>query len=200
MPPLPRKAEVAAEWLASRLAEFSRTSCGDVFGLATGQQRPAAVLAALLWHAEVPAVLLTRRTEGLRDHAGQVSFPGGKLDPADPGAVACALREASEEIALPPGRVLVAGQLPCYYTLTGYAITPVVGIVEPPFSGTPQPGEVAEIFELPLTLALDPTRYERHRWNRAGRQGTYLSLDWQGHQIWGATAAMLNLLAQAVHA
>ena len=114
--------------------------------------------------------------------------------------MACALREASEEIALPPGRVLVAGQLPCYYTLTGYAITPVVGIVEPPFSGTPQPGEVAEIFELPLTLALDPTRYERHRWNRAGRQGTYLSLDWQGHQIWGATAAMLNLLAEAVHA
>lgn len=76
MPPFPRKAEVAAEWLASRLAEFSRTSCGDVFGLATGQQRPAAVLAALLWHAEVPAVLLTRRTEGLRDHAGPAARIG----------------------------------------------------------------------------------------------------------------------------
>ena len=102
MQPFPRDAEAAAEWLGSRLAEFSQTACGDAFGLATGQQRPAAVLAALLWHAEVPTVLLTRRTEGLRDHAGQVSFPGGKLDPADPGAVACALREAAEEIALPP--------------------------------------------------------------------------------------------------
>ena len=140
----------------------------------------------LVWRPDGPGVLLTRRTEGLRHHAGQISFPGGKREPGDVDAVACALREAQEEIALAPHLVRLVGELPPYVTITGFSVTPVVGLLLPPAGLVPQPGEVAEIFELPLDRVLDVRL--RH----------YLSLSYGDHFVWGATAAMLRILACAV--
>ena len=108
------------------------------------------------------------------------------------------MREAREEIGLDARHVQLLGTLPDYMTITSYQVTPVVGLLLPPLALTPEPGEVAEIFEVPLALALDVTRYQRHAYQRDGIRGHYLSLTWQQHTIWGATAAMLRLLAAAL--
>lgn len=197
---LPADPLLATEWLGRRLAAFDPGQRpGDVpWRDDLTETRPAAVLVPLIWHPDRATVLLTRRTDGLRDHAGQVSFPGGKVDPEDADAVAAALREAREEIALDSALVHPIGALPQYVTITGYAVTPVVGLIVPPFEVEAQPGEVAEIFELPLELALDVRNYERHSYEREGRRGFYLSLSYREHFVWGATAAMLRLLARAL--
>lgn len=157
--------------------------------------RPAAVLIALVWHADAPSILLTRRTEHLRSHAGQISFPGGKVEADDTGAVAAALREAREEVGLSAESVLLAGALAPYPTLSGFCIHPVVGVVEPPLVLSPEPGEVAEVFELPLALALDTARYEVHPFERDGFRSQYHALRFGERFIWGATAGMLFRLA-----
>ncbi len=155
----------------------------------------AAVLVAITDRAE-PGVILTQRTETMRKHPGQVAFPGGRADPEDVDAVATALREAEEEIGLPPTAVRVAGLADRYRTGTGYHITPVVGVVAPDLPLRPSEAEVASVFEVPLAFLLDPAN---HRDARAMWQGTerrFTEIFWQDRRIWGATAAMIVNLSR----
>jgi 8-oxo-dGTP pyrophosphatase MutT (NUDIX family) len=162
---------------------------GDLVEGATDAGREAAVLVAVTDRPE-PGVLLTVRREHMRTHAGQVSFPGGRLDPGE-DAVAAALREAEEEIGLPPRRVEVWGLADPYRTVTGYAVTPVVGLVPPDLPLAPHEHEVADWFEAPLSFLLDPANQQRMTAEFQGRMRDYYQIDWQGRRIWGATAAML---------
>ena len=162
---------------------------GDLIENAPDADREAAVLVAITQRAE-PGVLLTVRREHLRTHAGQVSFPGGRLDPGE-DAVAAALREAEEEIGLPAGQVEVWGLADPYRTVTGYAVTPVVGLVPPDLPLAPHEHEVADWFEAPLSFLLDPANQQRMTAEFQGRMRDYYQIDWQGRRIWGATAAML---------
>jgi 8-oxo-dGTP pyrophosphatase MutT (NUDIX family) len=143
-------------------------------------------------------LLLTRRTDHLRDHAGQISFPGGRVEPEDDGPVATALRETEEEIGLPRRYIEVLGQLPVYTTVTAFQVTPVVGLVQPGFTLAPDPAEVAEAFEVPLAFLMNPAHHRHHRFEFAGAERRFLSMPWQGPEreyfIWGATAAMLRNL------
>ena len=157
--------------------------------------QPAAVLIPLVWSATEPVILLTRRGDSLPTHAGQVSFPGGKLEAQDQGAIDAALREAEEEIGLARSAVTVLGTLPALLTITGFSVVPVVGLIEPPLALIPSPDEVAEIFSLPLACALKPGAYQRQPVERGGRQSHYLVLDYPGYHIWGVTAAMLRMLS-----
>ncbi len=156
---------------------------------------PAAVLVPVVDRPD-PTVILTLRTDTVRSHAGQVSFPGGRIDPSDGGPVEAALREAEEEIGLPRNRVEVIGTADLYRTVTGYQVTPVLAVVPPDLPLTPQPSEVAAIFEAPLHYLLD----ERHQQVRTvdwrGAERTYFEIDWQGRRIWGATAAMIVNLSR----
>ncbi len=148
-------------------------------------------------------VLLTQRTDHLSDHAGQISFPGGRVEPEDADATATALREAHEEIGLTSQHVDVLGCLPLYTTSTGFVVTPVVALVRPGFALQPDPNEVAEIFEVPLPHLMDPGNHRRHVVELAGARREYLSMPWDGcdalgqpkrYFIWGATASMLRNL------
>ncbi len=163
--------------------------------------RAAAVLVPIVRHAEGDTVLLTRRSETLRQHTGQISFPGGGRDPEDSDAAATALRESEEEVGLAGGKVEVIGCLDDMPTLTGYCITPVVGLVTPPLQLRPDPAEVAEVFELPFTAVLDAARFERKSLSRGPVQVPFFELRHGVHRIWGATAAILwtlhRLLADA---
>jgi 8-oxo-dGTP pyrophosphatase MutT (NUDIX family) len=152
--------------------------------------RPASVLLPLIIRPE-PTVLLTKRTEQLHDHAGQVSFPGGSRETRDADPVATALRETHEEIGLAPGQVEVAGFLRGYLTISGYAVTPVVGLVRPGFALTLDPLEVAEVFEVPLAFLADPKNREVQTRELGGEQVGFYLYRYQGQTIWGATAAML---------
>ena len=156
----------------------------------------AAVLVPLVNRSAGIQVLLTQRTEHLRDHAGQVSFPGGRVEPDDPDREATALRETDEEIGLPAGRIQVLGRLPDYEIPSGFRITPVVGWIEPPFPLKPDEFEVADIFEVPLAHFLDPANYQRREYRLRGRHRHYLAIPWQGRYIWGATAGMLYSLCR----
>jgi 8-oxo-dGTP pyrophosphatase MutT (NUDIX family) len=176
---------------------------GDEGALAApraGEPRPAAVLVGLVDRPDGPALLLTQRTEHLRDHAGQICFPGGRIEAADAGASAAALREAEEEIGLDPGRVGVLGELPSYQTITGFRIHPVVGWVSPPFTLRPDPFEVAEVFEVPLHFVLDPENHRRQSYRRGSLTRGYYVLPYQGRFIWGATAGILVNLARVLRA
>lgn len=156
-----------------------------------GGKVPAAVLIGLVARAEGPHVLLTQRTAHLKDHAGQISLPGGRIETTDVDAVAAALREAHEEIGLDPAGVDVLGELPIYDTITGFRIHPVVGWIETPSELVPDPHEVAEVFEVPLAFALDPRNHERDSYEREGRRREFFVLRWQERYIWGATAGIL---------
>lgn len=164
-----------------------------------GQREPAhaSVLIPLVVRDEL-TVLLTRRTEHLRDHAGQISFPGGRAEPYDSDAAATALREAEEEVGLPHEHVEVIGTLPIYATVTAFMVTPVVALVRPGFQLRPDPFEVAEVFEVPLGFLMQPANHQRHVFEFAGERREFFSMPWQlGGQryfIWGATAAMLRNL------
>ena len=155
----------------------------------------AAVLIAVVTH-DRPTVLLTRRTAHLRAHAGQVAFPGGRIDPADADAVAAALREAHEEVALPPSAVTVVGTTDRYTTGTGYDITPVLALVGPGVPLVPAADEVASIFEVPLDVLRDPARHQLRQSEWQGRLRSYYVITWETHEIWGATAAMIVNLAR----
>mgnify|MGYP002633406790 CR=1 FL=1 len=156
----------------------------------------AAVLVPLVNRDAGIQVLLTQRTGHLRDHGGQVSFPGGRVEPGDVDREATALRETVEETGLTADRVTLLGRLPGYEIPSGFRITPVVGWVEPPFSVVPDAFEVADIFEAPLAYFLDPANYQRRQFHFRGRQRHYLAVPWDGRYIWGATAGMLYSLCR----
>jgi 8-oxo-dGTP pyrophosphatase MutT (NUDIX family) len=194
---LPSDRAAASRWIADRLAHGPDDRWRDAMPPRHVFERacPAAVLICLVWRPEGPTVLLTRRSDNLPTHPGQVSFPGGKQEAQDSGPVDTALREAEEEIGLARAQVAVLGTLPRFVTITRFSVVPVVGMVAEPVVLTPHPGEVAEIFEVPLAHVLRAEQYQRHPYERDGAQSFYLALPWQEYFIWGATAAMLRLLA-----
>ncbi|WOF74821.1 CoA pyrophosphatase [Parvibaculaceae bacterium PLY_AMNH_Bact1] len=155
--------------------------------------RLAAVLVPIIEHEAGPTVLLTRRADHLNSHSGQVAFPGGKVDPGET-PVDGALREAEEEVGLDRSFVDVAGFLNPYETGTGFRILPVISFVRPGFSLTPEPGEVAEIFEVPLNFLMNVDNHERHSVFWRGKRRAYYAMPYQGHYIWGATAGMIRNL------
>lgn len=155
---------------------------------------PAAVLVPVILGAR-PSILLTKRTSHLKKHAGQVSFPGGRIDPEDLHPEAAALREAEEEIALDPARVEVLGRMADYVTGTGYRITPVLALLPPGLSYRPSPHEVEFVFELPIEVVLDPKAPERQRQFVRGEWREYWVWPHPEYFIWGATAAILVHLA-----
>ncbi len=163
--------------------------------------KTAAVLVPLLDLPE-PEIVLTRRAEHLPLHAGQVSFPGGAAEAHDTSAVQTALREAHEEIGLPPESVRPIGFLDRMDTISDYRVLPVVALVSPPVQWTPDASEVAEVFTIPLSVGLDASLYESRDYEHDGRTYTIHTLMWNGYTVWGATAAMLmNLITrmQTIH-
>jgi len=155
----------------------------------------AAVLVPIVDRPD-PTVILTLRPDTLRQHAGQIAFPGGRMDPDDPGPVAAALREAEEEIGLPPHEVEIVGTAEQYRTVTGYEVTPVLGVIPPDLPLTPQPGEVAAIFEVPLDYLLRPEHHKVRGLEWQGRERRYYEIIWKDRRIWGATAAMIVNLSR----
>lgn len=159
--------------------------------------RPAAVLVPLVDHGDRLHVLLTQRTAHLHDHAGQISFPGGRVDESDLDPVQTALRETREEIGLAASHIEVIGQLPEYLTATSYRVTPVVGLIRRPFRLSLDSFEVEEAFEVPLAFLMDPVNHERRLVEFAGIRRTFYAMPWQAQRryfIWGATASMLRNL------
>ena len=160
----------------------------------------AAVLVPVIVRATGPTMLLTQRTAHLRDHAGQVSFPGGRCEPGDPSPEATALREAEEEVGIAATQVEILGRLPEYRTGTGFVITPVVGLVMPPLNLKLDDFEVAEVFEPPLEFLLDSANHQRQSIEVRGTRHEYWAMPWQGYFIWGATAGMLVTLSRFLYA
>jgi 8-oxo-dGTP pyrophosphatase MutT (NUDIX family) len=157
----------------------------------------AGVLVPIIAHADGLTVLFTQRTASLRSHSGQVSFPGGRAEPSDPSIEFTALRETEEEIGLPARRVEVLARLPEYFTRTGYRVTPVVGLIQPPLELVPDAREVDEVFEVPLDFILDEANHRRATRELNGRMASYYVIEHHGRTIWGATAGMLvNLYRQ----
>jgi len=161
--------------------------------------RAAAVLVPVIEYDEGPRVLLTRRADNLGNHAGQVAFPGGKIELGETPAQA-ALREADEEVGLKAEFVEVAGFLDTYETGTGFRIQPVVGFVRPGFTLQIYDGEVAEVFEVPLAFLMDPENHERHKATWRGKEREYYAMPYNGHYIWGATAGMLKNMYDRIFA
>lgn len=160
----------------------------------------AAVLVPLVQRPGSVTVLLTQRTEHLADHGGQISFPGGRVETADASREDTALRETEEEIGLDRTRIVLLGRLPDYEIPSGFRITPVVGWVEPPFDLSPDPFEVAAVFEAPLDHFLDRANYQRREYRFRGRHRHYMAIPYEGRYIWGATAGMLYSLARMIDA
>ncbi len=156
----------------------------------------ASVLVPLIDRPEGLSVLLTERSQHLTDHAGQISFPGGRHEPEDIDPIATALRETEEEIGLPRAVVQVIGRLDTYVTGTGYSITPIVGLIRPPFPLAADPVEVADIFEVPLGFIVDPANHHCHSREFQGRTRHYYVIPYEQRNIWGATAGMLVNLAR----
>ncbi len=166
--------------------------------LPQGTLRAAAVLVPLVTRADGVTVLLTRRTDHLHAHAGQVSFPGGMLDPVDACAEDAALRETEEEVGIARDLVALVGRLDTYVTRTGFEVTPVVGLVRPDFTVAPDSFEVAEVFEVPLAFLVDPANHRRESRIVGGATRHYYAMPWHGHYIWGATAGMLVNLSEVL--
>ena len=157
---------------------------------------PAAVLFPIVVRDAGHTVMLTQRTAHLRDHAGQISFPGGRVEAHDLSPTHTALRETEEEVGLSRERVEILGFLPEYRTGTGFRVTPVVGLVHPPFDLQPDPFEVAEVFEVPLAFLLDPANHQRHEMHYRGALRQYFAMPYGDYFIWGATAGMIRSLSQ----
>ncbi len=158
---------------------------------ATAPLKPAAVLVPLVEQPAGLTVLLTQRTTHLPHHAGQISFPGGRIEPGDESAAATALREAHEEIGLPPSHAELVGRLDDYITGTGFVIAPIVGLIRPFFPVKPDPTEVVDVFEVPLAFVLDPVNHKRDSRMFNGVERRFYSMPFGERYIWGATAAML---------
>ena len=182
-------------WLRQRFAAgraVAPVATGDGHLWRQGEAlRPAAVLVPVVIRDAGLSILLTQRTDHLYDHAGQISFPGGRSDPGDASPAATALREASEEIGLPHSLVEVLGTLPEYTTVTGYHVTPVVGLVRTLPALRLDAFEVAEAFEVPLAFFLDPGNHQRNTLQYQGRTRYYYAMPYGQRYIWGATAGML---------
>ncbi|MBY0519366.1 MAG: CoA pyrophosphatase [Sphingomonas sp.] len=192
--------------LATRLADAFAVEPHPDLALLTGDYRDleareqdmllaAAVLIAVTDRAE-PGIILTQRTDTLRRHAGQIAFPGGRIDPEDSGPIAAALREAEEEIALPAHAVTVIGPIGRYRTGTGYEVTPVIGVVPPDLLYVPSEAEVAAVFEVPLAFLLDPANHREALVQWEGRERRYYEIFWDDRRIWGATAAIIVNLSR----
>ncbi len=193
-------ARLSADWLRQRFREpviwTPEFGAEAEMNFSGRPPVPAAVLVPLVVRADALHMLLTLRTAHLHDHAGQVSFPGGRFDPEDSDTVATALRETEEEIGLARQHIEVIGSLPDYQTGTGFTVTPVVALVHPPFALAADEFEVAEIFEVPLSHLMDGANHERRSAvipNRPGRRSFY-AMPYRDYFIWGATAAMLRNL------
>jgi 8-oxo-dGTP pyrophosphatase MutT (NUDIX family) len=189
-----RSHPVSADWLRRRFADtlaYEPETRGDgLLRRRPDEIRNAAVLVPVVERHDQLTVLFTRRTAHLHDHAGQISFPGGRSE-ADESALDTALRETEEEIGLARGHVEPLGELTEYVTVTGYRVTPVVALVRPPFELAPDDFEVAEIFEVPLTFLLDPANHQRNSVVYEGLQRHYYAMPYGSYYIWGATAGML---------
>ena len=181
--------------LRTRLLECDSAPDGDWAELSGGRGHcPAAVLVPVVARGQVPTVLLTRRTDHLHHHPGQISFPGGRVEEADTSPIDTALRETEEEIGLDRRHIELIGTLPDYLTGTGFRVTPVVGLVTPPFELTLDAFEVAEAFEVPLSHFLDPANHEQHSIVHEGRVRQFHAMPYQGYFIWGATAGIIMSL------
>ena len=164
----------------------------------TQTMKAAAVLIPLVESADGLSVLLTRRTAHLRDHAGQIAFPGGRIEPQDADALACALRESEEEVGLARDLVAPIGQLDIYVTRTCFEVTPVVGRIAAPLDLTLDPFEVAETFEVPLAFFLDPANREIQSRTYQGKTRYFYVYPYRDYYIWGATAGMINNLVEVM--
>lgn len=191
-------ARLREDWLRARFANPPEWVPENIIDprLNSLPERSAAVLMPIVMHAQGPTLLLTLRTNHLRSHAGQISFPGGSAESTDASLTETALRETEEEIGLRRDYVDVLGTLPEYVTGTGYRVTPVVGLIHPPFNSHPDPGEVAEIFEVPLTFLMNGMHHERRMMLLpAGMQQRLVyAMHYERFFIWGATAGMLRNL------
>lgn len=189
-----------ADWLRTRFAMpppwTPEIHQEQLLRQADGTLRPAAVLMPIILREDGPTLLLTQRNTDLRDHPGQISFPGGRMELHDLSPVETALRETEEEIGLVRHHVEVIGSLPQYLTGTGYCVTPVAGLVTPPFEVVPDPREVAEIFEVPLSFLMDGQHHQRRTVALPSNSGqrTFYTMPYERHFIWGATAGMLRNL------
>jgi len=200
LPPAAQKA-----WITKRLARPAPSAArgmSDGFRLPgrDGDPTPAAVLVPVVNRPEGLTLLLTQRSAELPDHPGQISFPGGRVEPGDRSLAHTALRETVEEVGLAQDRVHILGELADYETVTGYRVTPVVGWVEPPFTLTTDPVEVAEAFEVPLAFLLDPANQQRHYRVLGELRRDFWAIPWRDRYIWGATAAMLLILDRTLRA
>lgn len=204
--------EARRAWITSRLDPLDRfdPSLADPvrsdFDLNPGLKfdnphalRPAAVLVGLVEREEGLTVLLTRRADTLRNHTGQIAFPGGRCDPGET-PWQTALREAQEEVGLDPGFVSLAGLLQGYQTVTGFHVTPVVGFIDPAARFVASPQEVADVFETPFDFLMDPANHQRqHRDTPSGERRHFYAMPWNDRFIWGATAGMLRSLHDRLH-
>jgi 8-oxo-dGTP pyrophosphatase MutT (NUDIX family) len=201
----PAAVELDLDEIRRRLAAAAPAAealAGDLGASAErGALTPASVLVPIIAHREWLTVLFTRRTAHLRAHSGQVSFPGGRVEPQDASPAQTALRETREEIGIAADQIELIGTLREYHTRTGYRITPVVGVIAPPFTLRADTQEVDTVFEVPLSFLLDPRNHQRHTRAFQGRMISYYAMPYREHYIWGATAAMLvNLYRQLIFA
>jgi 8-oxo-dGTP pyrophosphatase MutT (NUDIX family) len=172
---------------------------GAVRSVLGGRRRRAAVLCPVVSRPRGLSVMLTMRSAHLKVHAGQIAFPGGKIDPTDSSPLAAALREADEEIGLPAHMVDVLGALDPYDTSTGFVVTPFVGTVDPRFVPMPDEGEVAEVFEIPFDFLMDLDNHDRIEKVHEGRTRRFYQMVYGKYRVWGATAGMLRNLAERLH-
>ncbi|WP_153162965.1 CoA pyrophosphatase [Zoogloea sp. 1C4] len=189
----------SADWLRHRFADDKGFDSPVEEGIPSGPLRPAAVLVPIVLRESEPTLLLTRRTDHLHHHPGQVSFPGGRVEEQDTSPIETALRETEEEISLARRHVELLGCLPQYRTGTGFDVTPVVGLVTPPFELSPDAFEVAEVFEVPLSFLLDEANHQLHRVEVRGKLREYYAMPYGDYFIWGATAGMIVSLYRFFH-
>ena len=193
---LKQRLQFPPEWQPEITDENRHVIAADIIAKreAAGKVTKAAVLIPLVLKEEGLSVLLTQRTNHLRDHAGQISFPGGRMDPEDQSPNDTALRESQEEIGLDPKRVEIIGHMPQYLTVSGYSVTPVVGLVQAQAEYVLDEFEVADVFEVPLSFLLDPANHQVRLWQSEQGGRRFYSMPYENRFIWGATAGMLRNL------
>lgn len=200
--------DLLAGWLQQAAHPLSLPSAGAAWNteeldglLPPGEPLPAAVLVGVVAHAGAPTVLLTRRHDNLRHHAGQVSFPGGRIETFDASPAAAAMREAHEEVGLQSAQFTALGYLDPLLTITGFRVLPLLGVINPAFVAVPDPVEVADVFEVPLALLLDPGQLDEKFLQFGGKPRRVLQYRYDQQRIWGVTASILfNLRERLAHA